>query len=234
MSVPASATPLSAAPSTVGAAASPSPDRDEARRLLEEELEDGRYHREGIGVTIRDFVESLMDRLGDGIHSTTGIQVSWGPVVLLLLIVAAVTVTLLIVRPRLQRGRAEAPLDAEPGISADQLRARAAAHLETGAVDEAYRDLFRALVRAAEERELLPELPGRTATEAAAELGGAFSEDQSRIRRAADLFNLSRYGGRHLRRDDVEDLRELDRALGAAEPTTGAAGWSAPQVVAPR
>lgn len=225
---------LIAAASQAAATSSASPDRDEARRLLEEELEKSKYEREGLGVTLREMLESLLDALAERVHTTTGLEISWGPVLLLLLLVAAVALILLIVRPRLQRGRPEAAMDVEPGITADQLRTRAAAHLRAGAVDEAFRDLFRAVVRSAEERELLPELPGRTATEAADGLGTAFPAERRRIRLAAELFNLSRYGGQPLSRGDVEDLEDLDRSLVAAEPSADDDVWSAPQVVAPR
>ncbi|GAB3187670.1 DUF4129 domain-containing protein [Nesterenkonia suensis] len=210
-----------------------SPSRDDARELLERELADPRYQREFTG-PVRETIDDVLRWLDDRIGSIGGIDIPYGPLIILVLILAAIVLAVVLVRPRLQRtASADAPLATDAGLSSEELRSRAQGHRRAGRVDEAYRDLFRAVVRAAEERDILTEMTGRTATEAAAELTRVFPAHGRRIGVAADLFNLSRYGGRSMTAQDCDDLAELDSVLTAAEPQGGETALS-PQVVAPR
>lgn len=210
------------------------PDRDEARELLERELQDPKYQDPAPWYRLGRFLEQLLGQLSSGFGMFPSFSLAWGPILLIIVVLVVIVIAVLMVRPRLQRGHRDTPLEMEPGVSAEELLSRAEALLQSGAVDEAFRTLFHALVRAAEERDLLPELPGRTATEAAQELSAAFGAEQRRLRRAAELFNLSRYGGRKLRREDVDELHELCEALAATTPHQTTASWSPAQVVAPR
>ncbi|MDZ5076258.1 DUF4129 domain-containing protein [Nesterenkonia sp. HG001] len=210
-----------------------SPSRDEAQDLLERELADPAYQRELTG-PIRQAIEDVLRWLDERLGTIGGIDIPYGPLIILVLLTAAIVLAIVLVRPRLQRAAgADDPLDTEVGISSEELRTRAEAHRRAGRVDESYRDVFRAVVRAAEERDILTEMTGRTASEAAMELGRSFPVHARRIGMAADLFNLSRYGGRSLTLQDCDDIAELDALLTAAQPQDDAAA-ALPQVVAPR
>lgn len=210
------------------------PTRDGARELLEEELRDSRYDTADAG-PIRRLVSDVLAWLDDRLVTLTGIDIPYGPVLLLVLLAVAVVLVVLLVRPRLQHASVEdRVLEEEHGITAEELRGRSARRLAAGDPDAAFRDRFRAIVRAAEERDLLPAGAGRTATEAAVGLGTAFAAQRGRLRVAADLFNLSRYGGRPLSAQDCEELAALDAALQTSRPDDGAASSPAAQVVAPR
>ncbi|MFD1346984.1 DUF4129 domain-containing protein, partial [Nesterenkonia halotolerans] len=87
------------------------------------------------------------------------------------------------------------------------------AHAAVGRFDEACRERFRAIIRAAEERQDLAEQAGRTATEAGQALARVHSDEAAAAVRAAELFNYSRYGGRSLQRADYDTLLAFDQRL---------------------
>lgn len=210
------------------------PSRDGARELLEEELRDSRYDTADAG-PIRRLIGDVLAWLDDRLVTLTGVDIPYGPVLLLVLLAVVVVLVVLLVRPRLQHASVEdRVLEEEHGITADELRDRSARRLAAGEPDAAFRDRFRAIVRAAEERDLMPAGAGRTATEAAVGLGTVFAAQRGRLRVAADLFNLSRYGGRPLSAQDCEELAALDAALQTRRPDDGAESSPAAQVVAPR
>lgn len=212
------------------------PSRDEGRELLERELENPDYQRE-FGGPLRGMFDALVGWLEDNLGTVGGVTVPWGPVVLAGLLIAGIVVVILMVRPRLQPAAAapEELLDADRGLSAAALRERAEDQLRAGQPDEAYRDLFRAVVRSTEERGILPEQAGRTATEAAFAVAGVFPGQATSLHQCAELFNLSRYGGGSVTEQDCRRLAELDGTLSRAEPSGPAEGQPhTPQVVVPR
>ncbi|WP_158217721.1 DUF4129 domain-containing protein [Nesterenkonia sp. F] len=210
------------------------PTRDGARELLEEELRDSRYDTAD-GGPIRRLIADALAWLDDRMITLTGVDIPYGPVLLLVLLAVAIVLVLLLVRPRLRHASVEdRALEEEHGITAEELRDRAARRLAAGDPDAAFRDRFRAIVRTAEERDLLPAGAGRTATEAAVGLGAVFTAQRGHLRVAADLFNLSRYGGRPLSARDCEELAALDAALQTSRPDDGAEPFPAVQMVAPR
>lgn len=211
------------------------PDRDEARELLEEELTDDQYQRAFTG-PLRDALDDLWAWLTEGALSVGGLEIPYGPMVLVVLIAVAILLCILLVRPRLQRsGRpTDELLNAETGLSADDLRARAGEHLGAERFADAFRDLFRAVVRSAEERALLAEQAGRTASEAARDVAALFPGQADQLHRCGELFNLSHYGGRPLSAQDVERLRALEETLRQTEPSPGqGAPFGAPRLVVP-
>lgn len=124
-------------------------DRDEARRLLEEELSGTEYQRQFSG-PVREAIDRFLQWLQEGALNLGVVDIPAGPLVVLILLAAAITVVLLVVRPRLQRSAAaDRGVDIERGITAAELRARADRSAEAGNYDDAARDRFRALVRAA-------------------------------------------------------------------------------------
>jgi len=211
------------------------PSRDEAQELLREELADPEYQRAFTG-PLRDAIDAVLAWLGERALSIGGVEIPYGPLVLVVLLAAAILLCILLVRPRLQRagGVADELLNAETGLSAEDLRARASAHGGAERFGDAYRPLFRAVVRSAEERGLLSEQAGRTASEAARAVGRLFPREAEALHRCGELFNLSHYGGRALSVQDVDQLRQLEETLRRAEPNvSGDAAYGSARLVVP-
>nr|WP_255727297.1 MULTISPECIES: DUF4129 domain-containing protein [unclassified Nesterenkonia] len=100
------------------------------------------------------------------------------------------------------------------------MRRRAESHAQAGRFDEACRELFRAVIRAAEECQELTEQAGRTATEAGAALARAHPVQAQQAIHAAELFNYSRYGGGALQRTDYDSLLTLQERLRSSPAET--------------
>lgn len=189
------------------------PEPDEARRLLQEELSDPRYQRDATG-PLREAADRFFGWLDQLSLNLGPMNLPLGPVLLLVLLLAAVILCIVLVRPRLQRGADSADLlTSSAGVTAGQLREHAESHAQAGRFDEACRELFRAVIRAAEERQELAEQAGRTATEAGAALARAHPRQAQQAGHAAELFNYSRYGGGALQRTDYDTLLTLDQQL---------------------
>lgn len=205
-------------------------DRDSARSLLEDELADAQYQRELAG-PLRNLIDSVLEWLEGSALSLGPVTVQWGPMLVAALVVAAALLVILLVRPRMQRGRRSEPaVSIEAGMTAADLRNRAAAHATAGRYDDAARDSFRAIVRTAEEQYVLSAQSGRTASEIAASLSAAYPQEAARLREAADLFNQSVYARRPLQQVHFHRLSELDLQLVEQSPSTPVAasvgtGW---------
>lgn len=210
------------------------PTREEARQTLREELADPEYQRELSG-PVREAFETVVAWISERAVTVGAVTVSYGMILVMVLLAAAILLCVLLVRPRLQRtGRtADELLDPETGISAEDLRFRAGAHAGAGKLDEAFRDLFRAIVRSAEERRILSEQAGRTASEAADAVAGVFPGHGHQIRRSGELFNLSHYGGRSLSAEDYERLRALEETLRGSQPSAADPGARPARLVMP-
>lgn len=189
------------------------PERDEARRLLEEELSDPRYQRDATG-PLREAADRFFAWLDQMQLNLGPVELPLGPILLPVLLLAAVILCIVLVRPRLQRGAEAEELSLSPaGVTSGALRERAEAHAAVGRFDEACRERFRAIIRAAEERQDLAEQAGRTATEAGQALARVHPDEAAAAVRAAELFNYSRYGGRSLQRTDYDTLLAFDQRL---------------------
>lgn len=205
-------------------------DRDSARSLLEDELADAQYQRELAG-PLRNLIDSVLEWLEGSALSLGPVTVQWGPILVAALVVAAALLVILLVRPRMQRGRRSEPaVSIEAGMTAADLRNRAAAHATAGRYDDAARDSFRAIVRTAEEQYVLSAQSGRTASEIAASLSAAYPQEAARLREAADLFNQSVYARRPLQQVHFHRVSELDLQLVEQSPSTPVAasvgtGW---------
>jgi hypothetical protein len=215
------------------------PNRDEARRLLQEELA-GREYAEAkphpalswLEEVFAGFVEWL-DSLGGGVPAFPG----W---VLLVIVVVVAVVVLLLARPRARtagRARRAAVVLADRSSTPGDHRRAAAAALAAGDHDAALASWFRALVRQAEVRTVLDVRPGRTATEAADALAAVVPAEHDALHGAAAMFNEVVYGERSATADQAESVRRLDARMGAA-PTgpavTGPGRPGSPTLVAPR
>lgn len=191
------------------------PDRDEARRLLQEELSAPEYAEarpnpilEWLGEALAAVVEWL-DSLGGAAPSLPG----W---VLPLLLVAVAAAVLWLVRPRTNaavRARRAAAVLSDRSISPEQYRRAAATAAAAGQHGEALAAWYRAIVRQAEVRTVLTVKPGRTATEAAHALGAAFPAERGALEAAANGFNAVVYGERTAVPAQAAAVRELDERL---------------------
>ncbi|MBP2265192.1 hypothetical protein J3A64_000656 [Pseudarthrobacter sp. PvP004] len=195
------------------------PDRDEARRWAAEELSNPRYPDATPGwldQVWRDVLDWLASLEGDGAGGPN-IAVPLMVVLAVVLIVAAIV----IVRPRLNARRAKAPGDLygeDKAVDAEGYRRRAATAADGGNWPAAVVDQFRALVRSAEERDIIDARAGRTADEAADQLGRVFGTAQVRLLAAARVFDAVRYGEQAATRADYESVRMLDADLLALKP----------------
>ena len=210
-----------------GASVPLDPTTDEARNWLVQELSDPAYVDDR-GVLER-VVAWILEHLGR-IPAPAGAP-SWTlPVVVTILLGVGVLVLVRRVRHepsisgRTRAGSGEV-LD-DPGLSADDYRARAAAALAAGDHAGAAADWFRALVAACRDRTLLDDGPGRTAHEIAATLAGVFPAEASALAAAADLFDRVVYGHDRVERADAQGMADLDERLVSARPHLDAAAVS--------
>jgi hypothetical protein len=209
------------------------PDADEARRLLDQELAKPAYVEAQPTIFERIIGEFLrgIARLFDGIGSLGA-----GPGTLVVALGAAliITVAILLVRPRLNaRGRRQEPavFDDDVRRSAEQHRGRAAACAGDGDWNGAVAELLRAVIRTAEERLVIDERPGRTATEAALQLGAVFPPVSGDAAWLADLFNETHYGSGVATREDYGRAVGIDARLSSEQPvrTTATTALAAPR-----
>jgi hypothetical protein len=193
------------------------PDRDEARRWAGEELAKPEYRDADPG-WLADVWESVMDwlRALDGPGADGTAAAPWIGVIIVVLIGAAI----ILVRPRLN-AKAKRPtdmFDADPTVTATAYRGRAAAAASAGDWNAAVVDCFRALVRSAEERNVLDPRAGRTADEVARELATPFSPKARQLGEAARTFDGVRYGNESAGRTAYSAMLELDTALRSLKP----------------
>ncbi|WP_309073040.1 DUF4129 domain-containing protein [Paenarthrobacter sp.] len=210
------------------------PDRDEARRWAAEELSNPRYpdaRPSWLDQLWRDFLDWMASLGGDGPGTGPNLAVPLIVVLALALIIAAIVV----IRPRLNARRTGKPGDLygeEQSVDAGGYRRRAAAAADGGNWPAAVVDQFRALVRSAEERDIIDARAGRTADEAAGQLGQVFGAAQVRLLAAAGIFDAVRYGEQAATWTDYESVRQLDADLLELKPDfTGQAhaGFAVPR-----
>lgn len=213
------------------------PDRDEARRLLQDELSSPEYAQARPNPLL-EWLAGALDTVMEWLTSLGGAAPSLPGWVLPLALVAVAVVVLLLVRPRSNaavRARRAAAVLSDRSISPEQYRRSAASAAAAGHHGAALAAWYRALVRQAEVRTVLAVKPGRTATEAALGLGSAFPAEAGALASAADDFNAVVYGERGSSPAQAESVRALDERLQLLQPSLGSAGSAArPQVVAPR
>ncbi|MFB9731132.1 DUF4129 domain-containing protein [Ornithinimicrobium kibberense] len=210
----------------------PDPGRDEARRWLEEELASGGYRvRESV-------VERVLDRLAELLPSPglTGTLPGWASWVVL----AAVLVAVLAVLTRAARDRrrqavlgrrtADGAVLPDRPLTAAAYRERAARALAAGESDTALLDAYRAVAAEADGRGWLPDRPGRTAHELAAELGARAPALAGDLAEAADRFDAVRYGAAHVAADQARAVLDLGLRLDRPDVRPGPAPGPRPAV----
>ncbi len=205
------------------------PDREEARRWAVEELAKPEYRSAEPG-WLDGVWRGFLDWLGS-LDSPAGTD---GPAVAPLIgvvIAVLIAAAIIVARPRLN-ARPKTPrevFDDGASVSASDYRGSATAAADRGDWGAAVVHRFRALVRTAEDRDILDARPGRTAGEVSRELAGIFESEARTLDQAARTFDRIRYGHGTATRGDYTAMVELDEALETAKP----AGTMAPAEGAP-
>lgn len=205
---------------TTGPGTPLTPDADEARRLLQDELAKAAYVEAQPTIFERILADVLrsLGRLLDGVQ---GLGSGPGTLLVALGAAALIVVAVVLVRPRLNpRGRTQEAAVFEDGArrSADHHRRRSSELAAVGNWNGALAELLRAIIRSAEERVVVEEQAGRTATEAAVQLGGMFPSLAPDIAWLADRFNETHYGSGTATADDHRRAAALDAQLTAERP----------------
>jgi hypothetical protein len=200
------------------------PDREEARRLLQEELAKARYQEREAAETpqwLKDFYEWLQDLL----NSLGGEGTVPGWIVLLVIVALAVIVVAFLVFgvPRLRtRSRVGATGDelfeADDHRDAAAMRRDADAAARAGRWDEAIAERFRAIARSLHERTLVSTVPGSTAHDVARRAAAPLPEHAVALEVAAHDFDAVRYLGDPGDRARYETLAALDTAVQRTRP----------------
>ncbi|MBG6223729.1 hypothetical protein IWX63_000277 [Arthrobacter sp. CAN_A2] len=205
------------------------PDADEARRLLEEELARPPYVEAQPTIFERILAEVLR-AIGGLLDGVGGLAPGPGTLVLALGAVLIIIVAVVLIRPRLNaRGRKQesAVFDDDATHSADHHRARAAARAADRDWNGAVAEVLRAVIRSAEERLVVADQPGRTATEAAAQLGAVFPPLSADVAWLAEVFNETHYGSGTASGDVYRRAAGIDAHLSSERPSAPA-GTTAP------
>jgi hypothetical protein len=206
------------------------PSADEARSWLREELARSVYS-DRPGWVQRAF-RWLADKIGELLHGTGSMGAAGSLLRFVVFLVVLGLVALVVVgllrgfRPGGRiRGRAHGGrgvLDGDDRSAAEH-RADAAAALAAGRWNAAVVAGFRAIARAAIERTVLDDSPGRTADEVAEQLGPAFAAHRSDLRRASRIFDDVFYGDLSADEAAARHVVATDAALAAARPDFAAA-----------
>lgn len=206
-------------------AAPPALDPDEARSRIREELAKSEYDdSEGFVAWLLRVIEEWLVSLVEGIDGSSAAQ---GGIAIALALVLGAAVVLVLRRTGLIRRGAtlgvDAALDAEPVLSAHELREAARAAITSQRFDDATVLALRALVRDLEVRTLLDVTDGMTAHEAAAAASRPFPDLTGRLQLGADAFDTAAYSHRSATSKHAEDLLRLTEYIAESTPDLSAA-----------
>lgn len=196
------------------------PDADQARDWAQEELS-RRVYEDARPSLLDRALQAVLQWLSDLFDGLGGLGSGPGVLILLLAAAAVVTLAVLIARPRLNasaRGKESGVFGSGPVERAAEHRERAKAAAGADQWGEAVTEMFRALVRTAEERVILEARPARTAAEAGALLGSAFPSFTPEIDWLRGRFDEVMYGSGQATAEDYRRAAALDAALGTERP----------------
>lgn len=195
------------------------PGSDEARQWAQDELAQQVYQdaKPGLAEQVLALLKQALDELLNSIgvaDGKTGLVIAAG--VALLAIVAII----FIVRPQLNRRKSAVAtvFENEPLMTAAQHRSRARTAAREEDFSTALNEQFRAIVRGAEERDVIVPALGRTAFEIASELEQAFPSHRLALHHGAELFNAVRYGQVPPTSAMFEELAETDQVVAGLTP----------------
>lgn len=201
------------------------PDRDEARRLLDEELAKSRYQQGGAGTETPQWLRDLyrwFQRLLESLGGEGTVPV-WIVVLVVVGIAVIVVAFLLFGVPRL-RARSRLQHASDELFEADDLRDASAmrrdadAAARAGRWAEAIAERFRAIARSLHERTLVTTVPGSTAHDVARRSAVPLPAHAAAMEAAAHDFDAVRYLGDPGDRERYERLVALDAAVQASRP----------------
>lgn len=192
------------------------PTSAEARRWLQDELSSPRYHAQP------GLLEQLQEWLGRLLSSapSSGLPSVFLPIAVGLVLAVLVLVLVRVLRRdvgRSGRGRPSGVLDV-PDVPAEVLRRQARDAVARGDWDTAVVDGMRSVARAAVERVVIDDAPGRTAHEVALAVAPRFPTEATALLAAADAFDAVRYGRRRATEDQARAVVALDDRMVAARP----------------
>jgi hypothetical protein len=189
-------------------------ERDPAREAALRELSDPRYAADD-PTLLQRVTQWVFDKLGEFLDRAVAVVPGgWWGLLIVALVLGAVAVAVIVAGRRvLQERRAgigsAAVFDERGPLTAAAHRTLAEQAERDGQWDDAVRSWFRATVRGVEERGLLLPRPGRTADEAAREVGRLL-DLTPRLIDAARVFDDVSFGGRAATADQARAFRELD------------------------
>jgi Domain of unknown function (DUF4129) len=194
----------------------PDPPRDpsgsEARSKLRRELLHPEYHKQNV---VQEILRWLSRKVGGGLD-----RASQAPplstlmaMVILVAVVAALVWLVSRARRTAHEGEQRLAVLTDEVVSADELRARAEAALESGRFEDAVVDGFRAVAVRQVERGRLADAPGATAHEVADALAREYAVVADDVQRSARLFDEVLYGHRSATREQAETVLALDDGL---------------------
>jgi hypothetical protein len=190
-------------------------ERDEARRLAQQELADPIYEDEPpLLQRVLEWVLRQLDRLIAAVGDSLS---GWGAVALLIPIALIVAIVLWRFGPMARRAsRSEEPLFGPSKRSAAEYRRAADDALADNDWTRSVLERFRGIVAGLEERDILAIKAGRTADEASREGGRLLPGLAERLVAGAVTFDDVRYGERSATRDEAVTMRDLDSNVRSA------------------
>lgn len=203
-------------------------DRDAAHDAAQRELAKPIYPKSSLTERFAEWLQDLLYRIAqDGSQLPGG----WFTIsVLIIILVVAIVVAVRIARRtmRTNRGPEHALFDSHE-LTAAQHRTLAEQNAAQGNWAAAIRHRLRAVARQLEEDGVLNAVPGRTATELAADAGASAPDLAGDLSRAADTFNDVTYGERPGTAAGYQLIADLDTRLRSRGPAkAGASPGPAP------
>jgi hypothetical protein len=199
------------------------PDAETARTWLERELSDPIY-QQGAGFADR-FAQWLSDLLDQLLNTTgTGGVPVIGYVIGAALLAVVVVLALRFWAPALRQGRRgkDAAVFDNDWRTADQIDDAASAAARTGDFALAVVERYRGIVRRAEERVLIDDRAGRTALEAARDIGDELPDHAPDLVGGAQTFGAVLYGHHDATEDDYVRLTALSQRVAKTKALTEA------------
>jgi hypothetical protein len=200
-------------------------DRDAAHDAAQRELAKPIYPKASLTQRFIDWLQDLLYRLAQEGSQLPG---GWFTISVLLVILAvAIVVAVRAARRtmRTNRGGEKALFDSHE-LTAAQHRVVAEQYAAQGNWTAAIRHRLRAVARQLEEDGVLDAVPGRTATELAADAANAAPQLAGELSRAATAFNDVTYGERPGTEAAYRMIADLDGHLRSRGPTRTAASAS--------
>jgi hypothetical protein len=188
------------------------PSGSEARAKLRRELLHPEYHQENL---LQEVFNWLLRKVGSGLDRASQAPPLSTLMAMLIFVALALGLAWLVSRARhtARENDERRSVLTEEAVTADELRARAAAALEAGRFEEAVVEGFRATTVRQVERGRLSDTPGATAHEVAEALAREYVAMADRVHRSARLFDEVRYGDRPATREQAASVLALDDDL---------------------